>query len=41
MKKYYKPYIEDEFIEIEDICANSNTIDDNDEGEYDDPGYNG
>ena len=24
MKKYVKPFIEDEFIEIEDICTPSN-----------------
>lgn len=34
MKKYLKPYIEEEIIEIEDIIADSNTgVSDEDEGE--------
>lgn len=31
MKKYIKPFIEDEYIEIEDICTNS--IEDEEETE--------
>lgn len=33
MKKYIKPYIEDETVEIEDIIADSNPI--HEDGEYD------
>lgn len=35
MKKYVKPFIEDEYIEIEDICESSNPIGENPETNLD------
>lgn len=34
MKKYFKPFIEEEIIELDDIIANSNISDEGDDEEY-------